>query len=125
MPPEVYSVLLGINPKTLTRPPSPPPVAQPKLRNDPFAIDEIDDEDRTAVFGKDLIKEHSWEECEEVVQFKASRNRIDQVDLEIGAFGGLKGFDVRLRSLGVEGADFSLDITCFGNYLTRSRTCSG
>jgi hypothetical protein len=33
-------------------------------------------------------------ECAELVGFKAGGNRIEGLDIEIGAFGGLKGIEV-------------------------------
>lgn len=86
-------MLLGIPAKNLARPPTPPPVDS--LKGVVQSFQNLETGSRTEVFGKETRRDDVWVECEEVVSFKASDNRIQRLDFEIGAFGGLKAIDVR------------------------------
>ena len=76
------------------------------------AFENVDTGSRREVFGKEQKREEVWVECEEVTLLKAGENRIDQLDVEIGAFGGLKAIDVSTGREMVQGLMSSLDITC-------------
>ena len=63
------------------------------------SFDDLHTTDRKAIFGKDTREDEPWVECAELVGFKAGENRIERLDIEIGAFGGLKGIEVRHRRI--------------------------
>lgn len=94
IPPEAFSVLVGISPSNLERPPTPEPVDD-QVKRLGHSFGSLDTNDRKAVFGKDTRRDEPWVECAELVGMKAGENRIKRLDIEIGAFGGLKGIEVR------------------------------
>jgi hypothetical protein len=93
VPPEAFQVLLGISSSSLARPVTPEPKDDTvKTVKDSFA--NIQTGSRREVYGKEQLREEVWVECEEVTLFKAGENKIEKLDIEIGAFGGLKAIDV-------------------------------
>lgn len=45
------------------------------------------------------VKQAEWTEPEELVSLRAEGNRIKEIDIEIGSFGGLKVIDVSWKPL--------------------------
>jgi hypothetical protein len=94
IPADVYTALLGIPSDSLSRPPPPP---QPKetglkpLRGGASAGISTDS-DRNAVFNQPVRE--TWADPEELTSLKGSDNRILELEVEIGAFGGLRTLDV-------------------------------
>ena len=92
IPSEVYSVLLGIEPSNPAPPSSAP--ASDAINRVTKSFENLGSGSRQDVFGKASNQPETWVECEELTYLKASDNRIEQLDVEIGAFGGLKAIEV-------------------------------
>lgn len=93
IPSEVYSVLLGIPSSNLARPAT-PEVKDDKVSSLTRSFQDLGSGSREEIFRKSTRKEDVWTECEEVTSLKVSENRIRSLDVEIGAFGGLKVIEV-------------------------------
>lgn len=104
LPSDVYTDLLGVPEDELSVPPAKPePVHQaapPKeVEYDSFgrAISalslEDDDTARRLAFGTPPPK-NRWSEPEELTSLRAPDNRILELEVEVGLFGGLKTLDV-------------------------------
>lgn len=101
IPPETYTALLGIPPEDLSNPPD-APSSTPSSKDvkgmtasfsTQLAVAEKSSS-REEIFGKGKRKEE-WSEPEaELVAFNVERNRIEVIEREIGAFGGLKTVNV-------------------------------
>jgi hypothetical protein len=59
-----------------------------------------EEKSRDEVFGQGRKKE-AWAEPEELVSLRAGGNEIDKVEVEVGAFGGLKVIDVSWELIGL------------------------
>lgn len=95
IPADVYTALMGIPRESLARPASPPPPAQVDLAIRPRATGSFaghGETDRDRVFNQ--TRRETWADPEEVTSFKAADNRIREIDVEFGAFGGLRTLDV-------------------------------
>jgi len=97
IPAEVYTDLLGLDPASLSHPPTPP---APRLNADLQGMTRsfephmaIAEDAGNRFGGKSRVKEE-WVEPEELVGLRAVENEIKELDIEIGAFGGLKSIDV-------------------------------
>ncbi|KAK4689115.1 hypothetical protein P7C73_g1000, partial [Tremellales sp. Uapishka_1] len=98
VPAEVYTKFLGIPPDSLSHPPSPPRPSANLPRLSGLHIGE--EASREQVFGKSSEqREEEWVEPEELISFKAGENSIQVLDVEIGAFGGLKTIDLHANRL--------------------------
>lgn len=64
-------------------------------------LDDVDEDDQHRVFGTPPPKP-KWTEPEELTVLRAAENRIKELEVEIGLFGGLKTLDVSLRRRGSE-----------------------
>lgn len=104
IPVEVYTELLGIPEAELSNPPpkAAPPEGGPRIPGMPH-IDALslanahpgDEEAKARAFGTPPPKK-PWSEPEELTEFKAGPNRIKEIDVELGLFGGLRTLDVSL-----------------------------
>ena len=97
MPAEAFQVLLGISSSNLARPITPEP-EDDSIHSITDSFADLKTGTRREVFGKEEKREEVWVECEEVTLFKAGENKIERLDVEIGAFGGLKAIDVGIYS---------------------------
>ncbi len=94
IPVQVYTDLLGLDANSLSHPSQ----SQPGLDEEGVAGSfksqlTITDESGNP-FGSRETKREEWVEPEELTGFKALENEIRELDVEVGAFGGLKSIDV-------------------------------
>ena len=90
VPADVYTALLGIPADSLSRPPPRPQPKETALK--PLRGGVQNDNDRDAVFNQPVRE--TWADPEELTSLKVSDNRILELEVEIGAFGGLRTLDV-------------------------------
>lgn len=92
IPADVFTALLGIPRDSLARPPTPVQTKEAPIRR--LGSTGNDETDRNRVFNQ-TVRE-TWADPEELTSFKAGDNRILELDIEFGAFGGLRTLDVSL-----------------------------
>ena len=92
IPADVYTALLGIPADSLSRPPPPPAPKETAIKTRLTGTAPQTESDRNAVFNQSTRE--TWADPEELTSLKASDNRILELEVEIGAFGGLRSLDV-------------------------------
>jgi hypothetical protein len=88
----VYTTLAQIPTDSLSRPASPPRRQESAIRPYGSTPQRSLPERREDVFNQPTRE--TWVDPEELTSFKAPDNRILELEIEIGAFGGLKVMDV-------------------------------
>lgn len=101
MPVEVYTTLLGIPADQLSRPPAPERSEESDVvrgmttsLSTQLTLDGGGSRERAFGQAHGQAAKQEWSEPEELTSLRAEGNRIREIELEIGAFGGLKAVDV-------------------------------
>ncbi|ORX33803.1 Alpha/Beta hydrolase protein [Kockovaella imperatae] len=98
VPLEVYTRLLGVPPADLSRKPAPAPDSTPDIRPSSHGRSVPAPSSREDVFGIPG-REVAWGEPAELTSLKGGDNVLTELDIEIGAFGGLKSIDFARNQL--------------------------